>query len=187
MNRLLFLIMTSASLMCSALPAHADSGLYIGVGAGGATVEADLGPAAFPGLPSSFDEDDTATKLFVGYNFDLPAIDLAIEGGYVDFGEPEIDLNVGPLLVETSGFNLWGIAALDAGLVDIYGKLGLLAWDVDAAFQGSSISDDGSDLGYGAGLRFNVGSLQIRGEYEVYDLGDTDLSMLSVGIAWQFD
>lgn len=184
-----FALMQAALLGLSLVPsdARADSGLYIGGSAGGATLDADIGDIGIPGLPSSIDEDDTAIKVFAGYNFDLPAIDLGIEAGFVDFGEVDIPVLGDELLVDTNGINLWGIASIDAGPVDIFGKFGYIMWDVEASFQGAKESDDGSDIGYGAGLRFNLGSIEVRGEYELYDLDDTDLSMLSVGIAFHFN
>lgn len=166
--------------------ASADSGFYIGAGAGGATIEADLGDSGIPGLPSSIDEDETATKFFAGYTLDLPMIDLGVEVGYVDFGEPEVDILGDNLTFDTTGVNAWGIATLNAGLIDLYGKLGLIAWEADASFLGQSASDDGTDLGYGIGAAFGLGPLEIRGEYEVYDLDDADLSMLSVGVLYRF-
>lgn len=175
--------------MVATLPvaAQADSGFYIGGSAGGATIEADLGGISIPGLPSSIDEDDTALKVFLGYRFDLPVISLGIEGGYVDLGEPDIDILGDQLLVDVTGVNLWGIASLDLGLFDVFGKLGYISWDVEADYLGSNVSDDGSDLGYGLGAALYFGPLQIRGEYEIYDLEDTDVSMLSLGIAYQFN
>lgn len=178
------LLFTVALLPVSAI---ADSGFYIGGSAGGATIEADLGGVTIPGLPSSIDEDDTALKVFVGYKFDLPVISLGIEGGYVDLGEPDIDILGDQLLIDVTGVNLWGVASLDMGLFDVFGKLGYISWDVEADYLGASASDDGSDLGYGLGAAFDIGPLQIRGEYEIYDLDDTDVSMLSLGIAYQFD
>ena len=168
------------------LSAVAGSGFYIGGSAGGATIESDLDGITIPGLPTSIDEDDTAIKVFAGYNFDLPTIDLAIEAGYVDFGEPDIDTNLGELTLDTTGINAWGIAAVNVGPVDIFGKLGLVSWEVDAELLGDSDSDDGTDIGYGLGVRFNLGAFQIRGEYELYDVDEVDVSMLSVGIAYQF-
>lgn len=182
-------ILTSTALGLSMAPlaALADSGFYIGASAGGATLEADINEPTLPQLPSSIDEDDTAFKVFGGYRFDLPLIDLGVEAGYVDFGEPDIDI-VGELLtVETTGITVWGVASLDAGLIDVFGKLGLISWDVDASFLDEGFGDDGTDLGYGLGAAFNLGPLQIRGEYELYDLDDTDVSMLSLGLAYQFN
>lgn len=166
---------------------HADSGFYIGGSAGGATLEADLGDLSLPGLPSSIDEDDTAIKVFAGYNFDLPVVNFGIEGGYIDFGEPDIDVGSDVLLIDTTGINLWGIAAIGVGPVQVFGKLGYISWDVEADFLGEKAGDDGSDIGYGAGLRFNLGPVQIRGEYELYDIEETDIAMLSLGIAYQFN
>ncbi len=192
MNKALLsgIALTQAGLLGAALlpsEALADSSFYIGGSAGGATLEADIGDIGIPGLPTSIDEDDTAIKLFAGYNFDLPAIDLGIEAGWVDFGEVDLPVLGDELLVDTSGINIWGIASLDAGLIDIFGKFGYIAWDVEASFQGLSESDDGSDIGYGVGVRFNLASIEVRGEYELYDLDGTDLSMLSVGVAFHFN
>lgn len=174
-----------AVLLTPAL-ANADSGFYLGAGAGGATIEADLGITGIPGLPSEIDEDDTATKLFAGYTFDLPLIDFAVEVGYVDFGEPEINVLGDNLTFDTTGVNAWGIATFNAGLIDLYGKVGLIAWEADASFLGQSDSEDGTDPGYGIGAAFGIGPLEIRGEYELYDLEDADVSMLSVGVLYRF-
>jgi len=81
-----------AVVLSAPTAAIADDGFYLGVGAGGATLEADLGPSAFPSLPSEIDEDDTAIKVFAGYNWDLPVVTLGVEAAYADFGEPDIDI-----------------------------------------------------------------------------------------------
>lgn len=177
------------ALALAPLAALADSGFYIGAGLGGATTEADIDTNTFPipDLPSSIDEDDNAYKLFAGYRFDLPVVDFGIEAGYVDFGEAEVPLVGEELLLDPTGVNLWGIASLDAGLIDVFAKVGYLMWDIEAEVAGESFSDDGSDLGYGAGLAFGLGPVAIRGEYEVYDLDDADLSMLSLSVLYQFD
>jgi len=182
-------MLRTAALLLSFAPlaAVADTGFYIGGSVGSATLEADINDPTIPSLPSSIDEDDTAFKVFGGYRFDLPVIDLAVEAGYVDFGKPDIDVLGEPLTIETTGINAWGIASLDVGPIDVFGKLGLVAWDAKAAFLDETASEDGSDLGYGLGAAFNVGPLQIRGEYEIYDLDDTDVAMLSLGLAWQFN
>ncbi|MGB5256525.1 MAG: porin [Woeseiaceae bacterium] len=167
--------------------ALAAGGFYIGGSAGGATVESDLNGISIPGLPSSIDEDDTALKLFGGYKFELPVISVGIEGGYVDLGEPDIDVLGDPLKFDVTGINLWGVASIDLGLFDVFGKLGYIAWDVEADYLGASESEDGSDLGYGLGAAFELGPLHIRGEYEMYDLDDADVSMLSLGVAYFFN
>jgi hypothetical protein len=166
--------------------ANADSGFYIGGSVGSGQIDAELGDTGIPDVPSSIDEDDTGYKVFAGYNFDLPVLNLGVEAGYVDFGKPTVPLNVGNLEFDPTGFNLWGIAGFEAGPVDIFGKLGYIAWDVDARALGESFSDSGSDIGYGLGIGFGVGPVQIRGEYEVYDIEDADVSMVSLGIVYRF-
>jgi len=167
--------------------AQADSGFYIGGNVGSGAIEANLGDTGIPGLPSDIDENDTAYKVFAGFNFDLPSVILAVEAGYVNLGEPKIDVVGDDLLFDTSGINLWGIAAFEAGPVDLFAKLGYISWDAKLRYLGSSASEDGSDAGYGLGLAFNAGPIQIRGEYEVYDIDNADVSMLSVGLVYQFD
>jgi len=176
-----------AAFAFAPLAADADSGFYIGGGVGGATLEADFGDTGIPGFPTNLDEDDTALKVFAGYTFDLPAIDLAVEAGYVDFGKPNIDVLGEEVTLDPTGINLWGIAAIETGPVDLFAKLGYISWDVEVSALADSATEDGSDLGYGLGLSFGLGPVKVRGEYEVYDLDDADLSMLSLGLMFQFD
>ena len=176
-----------AAFTFAPLAANADSGFYVGGSVGGATLEADFGDTGIPGFPTDIDEDDNAFKVFAGYKFDLPGLDLGVEAGYVDFGAPEIDVLAEQVDLEPTGINLWGIAGIEAGPVDLFAKLGYISWDIEASVQGQSISDDGSDLGYGLGLSFGLGSVSVRGEYEVYDIDDADVSMLSLGLVYQFD
>lgn len=178
----------AGALALVAMPAtaFADGGFYLGLGAGGATLEADLGGAGLPVLPVTIEEDDTAVKVFAGYNFELPVITLGIEGAYADFGAPEIPFNFGELTLETTGLALWGTAAVGLGPVNVYGKAGILRWDAEANFAGERVDDDGTDPGLGLGVRFNISRIEVRGEYEVFDLEDADLQMLSLGIAYRF-
>ena len=187
------LIALSAALAFAPLTATADSGFYVGGSVGGATIEVDFGDTGIPDFPTEIDEDDTAYKLFAGYKFDLPGIDLGIEGGYVDFGKPDFGVEVADVAVDVeldpTGFNLWGIAGIEAGPIDLFAKLGYIFWDLEASVPGTPVdqSGDGSDIGYGLGVGFGLGPLQLRGEYEIYDIDDADLSMVSLGIAYQFN
>ena len=187
------LIALSAALAFAPLTATADSGFYVGGSVGGATIEVDFGDTGIPDFPTEIDEDDTAYKLFAGYKFDLPGIDLGIEGGYVDFGKPDFGVEVADVAVDVeldpTGFNLWGIAGIEAGPIDLFAKLGYIFWDLEASVPSTPVdlSGDGADIGYGLGVGFGLGPLQLRGEYEIYDIDDADLSMVSLGIAYQFN
>lgn len=178
--------LTMVMFACPPLQAHADSGFYLGLGAGGATIEANVGDASLPILPGRIDEDDTALKVFAGYNFELPVVTLGVEGAYADFGKPDIDYSFGLLTLDTTGLSLWGTAAISLGPLDLYGKAGFLRWDSELNFLGEAVGDDGTDPGFGLGARFNIASFELRGEFEVFDLDGADLQMLSLGVAYHF-
>jgi len=181
------IVLTAAAASFAPTAAFAEGGFYIGGSVGAATLDADIGDTGIPSLPPSIDEDDTAFKVFAGYNFDLPVVDLGVEVSYADFGEPQIDIAGDPLLIGTTSLNLWGIAGLDLGPVNVFGKFGYVDYDAEAVYLDASDSDNGSGTGYGVGLRFGLGPVELRGEYEIYDLDDeADVEMLSVGIAFYF-
>ena len=167
----------------------ADSGFYVGGSIGQATIELPSDPTF------EFDENDTAWKVFGGYNFDLGAVDLGIEAAYVNFGEPQIGDATAYVGFESTGFEALGVAALAVGPVDIFAKLGLIAWDVKGIIGGSEVppefrftdSDNGTDVAYGLGARWNFGQWGIRAELEGFDIPDADnVTMWSLGASYSF-
>jgi len=153
--------------------AGADSGFYIGAGVGGAPVEV-----------VDFDESDFAYKIFGGYNFGyVPLVDLAVEASYVDFGSPS-NRNIN---VDINGFNAFGLVGLSFGPFGIFAKAGLISWDSKISIDTNRFNDDGVDPAYGIGARFQFGSLAVRAEYELYDLGSvSDISMVSASAVFTF-
>jgi outer membrane immunogenic protein len=164
-----------AALLAGPL-ACADSGLYVGGSVGSAGVEVD-----------QFNENDTAWKAFGGYIFDMPVVDFAVEAGYVDFGAPSATILGENFDLDVTGFSAFGLAGLDFGLVGAFVKAGFVSWDAKLNVAGMSDSDSGTDPAYGVGLRFNFSSLEIRGEYERFDVQDADtVDMVSLGVLWRF-
>ncbi len=174
-------LVLSTLLGLASLPAHADSGLYLGGSVGSATVEGDfddLGDDDF-----DFDESDFAWKAFGGYNFDLLFIDLAVEAGYVDFG----NMSGNNLEVDVTGLNVFGLVGFDLGPLGLFAKAGVINWDTEVSSFDFDIDEDGTDPAYGVGARFSVGSLEIRGEFEYFDVDELDDTyLLSAGLAWTF-
>jgi hypothetical protein len=73
--------------------------------------------------------------------------------------------------------------------VDIFARVGAIDWnaDVEAPNLGLRTSDDGTDLTYGAGAQFRLGSLGLRAEYERFEIGNADkVDMISLGVTWTF-
>ncbi len=173
-----------ASLALFPVPALADSGFYIGAAAGGATQDIELGG------PPEIEEDDTALKVFGGYKFDMSVVDLSVELGYVDFGEAEISATAGEVVFDPTGISFWGVAGYELGAVDLFAKLGVFAWDLETTTFAGRVNDDGTDFALGLGAGFDIGKVQIRGEYEVYDTSNADVSMLSIlslGVIYSFN
>jgi hypothetical protein len=169
----------------------AESGFYLGGSIGQTTLKV---PSDIVDVPD-FSEDDTGYKIFAGYNWNLALFNLGIEGGYVDLGSPSDSLLVDTSIkIDADGWNLWGMGGVNLGPFDIYAKVGMISWDaslsisgVDPGFGVGSLSDSGSDYGYGLGARVALGKFHIRGEWELYDIEDTDdVYMFSLGLAWQF-
>lgn len=166
-----------------------ESGGYIGGSVGSAAVDVYIDDGSIP-EPAEFSEEDFAWKIFAGYNFGItPVFDLGIEGGYVDMGAPSGIVEDVSIEFDPTGWSVFGVIGFDIGPVGLFGKLGYLYWDVDAVIDGVSAgSIDGSDVAYGLGARFNLGSLELRGEYELFDIEDAeDVSMWTLGLAYHFN
>ena len=185
-----------SALVCSAIllafpfaSANAvQDGWFVGGSIGWGFIESDI---ADPDLPNveSFDESDFAWKVYGGYNWVFArTFGFGIEGGYVNFGSPSDDVaSVLPVKIEPTALDLFATLGFDLGPIGIFGKLGYAWWDVDLDVGGEGFSDDGNDPVYGIGARFNLFSLEIRGEYEYFDIDDVDdVSLWSLGVVWRF-
>lgn len=166
------------------VPAESHAGGYIGGSVGQSYIEVDSGD---PTIPQNFDEEDFGWKAMIGYEFNLP-INLGIEAAYVDLGAPSGDVAGTQFEVDANGFAGFGTIGFDLGPLNIFGKAGLIAWDAELSIDGFDAgSDDGTDPAYGLGVQFGLGSIDIRGEYEIFDIEDTDdVAMLSIGIIYRF-
>jgi outer membrane immunogenic protein len=183
-----FVMATGAAvvLLSMSQQAMAESGFYLGGSVGSTTISADVPDGS--GGEFAFDENDFSWKAFGGYNFGLAVIDLGIEAGYVDLGGPSTTLLGEEVGLELAGWDVFGLAGVQLGPIGVFAKAGYFTWDVDALIAGQVAgTDDGSDPAYGVGAKFALGSVQVRGEYEYFDVdGSSDVYMLSVGLVWSF-
>lgn len=123
----------------------------------------------------------------MGFNFGwIPLVDLAIEGSYVDFGKPDDTVNGVNVQADANGWDLFGLVGANVGPIGVFGKVGLIQWDGDIEGQGLSDSDDGTDPAYGIGARMKFGGLEVRAEYEFFDIDVSDVDMLSASAVWTF-
>lgn len=167
----------------------AKSGFFMGGSIGTAAVEANVNDGiVLPDPAPVFDENDFGWKFLAGYDFALSeAFSLGIEGGYVDLGSPSADVLTIPISLDPTGLSLYGTAGVDIGPVGLFAKYGVVDWEVEGSIAGIDFDDDGNDPAYGVGVRFNIGSVEIRGEYEIFDISDVeDVTLLSAGVVIRF-
>jgi hypothetical protein len=165
-------------------PAESRASGYLGGSVGQAGVE-----LTDPAIPTvTFDEEDFAWKAFVGYEWDFSVLSLGVEAGYVDLGAPSGDLAGSIVEVDADGFSGFGTLGFNLGPLGVFAKYGLISWDASLSIDGLDTgSDDGSDPAYGVGAEFGLGPVEVRAEYEVFDIEDTDdISMISVGVVFRF-
>lgn len=177
-------------LVAAAAPASAaDNGFYVGGSIGGSSLDVSDFDEELGDI--DFSDGDTAYKLFAGFRF---LSFLAVEAGYVDFGDPAdivgdfeaIDVQIG-----VTGWDAFALGILPIGPVDVFGKIGLISWDADirAALDDlvDSDSDSGTDAAYGLGVALRLGSFAIRAEGEMFDVdGADDLYLVSIGATFTF-
>jgi hypothetical protein len=169
------LCLAIVTLLASAPAMAVKGGFYLGGSLGGAATEVTEGSV-------TFDENDTAWKLFAGYHF---LQFFAVEAAYRDLGSPSTNILGSDVEVSPTAFDIAGLAGIPLGPVYLFGKLGIARWDGDVTVDGSKISDDGTDIEAGVGLSVDVLKIQLRGEIEYIDAADGVL-MYSVGAAWRF-
>lgn len=166
----------AALLALGSLPAvAADNGIYIGAGAGLSSVQED---------DLDYDADANGYKLIAGWRF----IDwLAVEANYVDFGSGDDDVLGEKIEVSADALTLSAVGFLPVGPVDLFARVGAVDWSADLSSPNfGNASDDGTDLTYGLGLQFRLGSFGLRAEYEIFDFDGADVDFLSLGVTWTF-
>jgi OOP family OmpA-OmpF porin len=179
-----FIALAVLSLGLAALPAGAaDNGIYLGGSVGQGGVQFDQ---AIEGFDFDYDANSTAYKLIIGWRF----LDwLAVEGDYVDLGSGDDTVDGSRFETDVSGVMASVVGFLPVGPVDLFARVGGIAWDAEVTgptpeFSGS---DDGMDLTYGIGAQFRVWSLSLRAEYERFEIEDADtVDLISVGVTWTF-
>ena len=186
-TRFLFICLTGFFLgMPTVAVAGVDSGFYIGAGVGDASIK---GSGTDPVRGDySFDDSDSAIKLFGGYNFGLvPFLDLAVEGSYVDFGSTRATFqDTSSFEVDVTGISGFGLIGFDVGPIGLFAKAGLIYSEVVKKL-GSTPTDSGTDPAYGVGAKLQFGSFAVRAEYEVFEVDSLDdLSMVSVSAVYTF-
>lgn len=145
-------ILLAATLAATA--AHsAESGFFAEVGVGMTKVDTDIDN--IPGV--SVDDNDVFFSIGGGYNFNKM---FALEAGYTDLGELEVSVPQAAYTATLSADGFYFGPRLTFELApkfEVYGRLGMFAWDAEAKDSiGTSISDDGTDIYFGIGAAYKI-------------------------------
>jgi hypothetical protein len=173
----------------------ADNGFYLGAGA----VQSDYG-LGNPGALSPFDDNTGGYKLIAGWR---PLDSFGVEASYIDHGNATVPSGIvciqfitvpcpadARLTAET--MSAFAVGYLDLPLVDLFAKVGVNSWKFDGHTTGGfvpvfRISENGTDLAYGAGIQVRFGSLGARLEYERFDIvKDEGLDTVSLSLTYTF-
>jgi len=181
-----------AALLVSACPyaRAAEHGFYLGAGVNRSEID-----AVARGPVRTLDFDETAWRAIAGIR---PLDFLAAELTYTDLGEEN---QWGQARAEVTTLSASVIGLLPLPFVDIYGKAGIVRWEVDGSAGDQCIgpggpcvlmllvprSDSGRDAIYGAGAQVKLKRMAIRFEYETFDIDDTEgAEVYTVGVTWTF-
>ena len=134
-----------------------------------------------------FTDGDNAAKLFAGWNFNRY---FALQGDYVDFGEQSGA--VSPSVNGTSnvkGFAPSIVGTLPIGPVELFGRIGMMFYNLDVNLSGGQLIDDSAnDLVWSAGIGVDIKDrLNLRLEYEQIDIPQFDqANAVWLNAAWKF-
>lgn len=165
----------AALAMCAAAgrASAVEHGFYIG----GSLGQSDSG---LKSGTVNYSDTDVGWKAIAGFR----ALGiLAFEANYVDLG----NTSSGGVEAKTKALDVFAVGFLPIPVVDIYGKLGVVSWKTDAHAPSFSLSHNGSDLAYGAGVQMHFGALAARLEYEAFDVSQASTpTLLSLGLTYTF-
>lgn len=176
--------------LATSASAYGEIGPYVGLSAGLSQVELDLTDVG--GVDLEIDEDDSAFRVFFGLELAGP---LAVEVGYRDLGRVTDQSGVVAVTSESDGVDAFAIGFLKLGPVALFAKGGVIVWDSELETRAPSgvgvpdirVKDDGTDFAWGVGVKFEIGKIALRGEYEQLEMDLPDqVSVVSVGISYEF-
>lgn len=151
--------------------AAADNGFYLGAGI--TKSEFDVGSA-------SDSLDDNSYKIIVGFR---PLDWLAIEGNYIDLGGESDGAGTS---LDAQAFTVSGLFIAEFAVIDLYARLGMANWKLDAEFDNFDASQDGWEPTYGVGIGAHFGSLGVRAEYESFQVDDFDFDVNTVSLSFTY-
>lgn len=175
---------------------HAEDslGVYVGAAVGLAEVNANVGAPQgdlYPAQTGEFQGNQFGFKFVAGIR---PLRHVGAEIEYVDFGRASGNDFGYPANLSQKGPAAFAVFYLPMASFDLYAKLGVASlqnsFSGSAFFYGSGspFQSNQTTTGGAAGLgvQFDLGSWEMRAEYEQFSASGSDPGLLSVGALWRF-
>jgi len=196
MKKIAIIILSISVFLTQSLRAE---GVYIGIDYLNNKIDTGV-----TNISSNLDEKDTGYSLYAGMPINE---NLDIEISYQDFGEASLSgvsgnqFKVGSTTYQftttatiAAEADSYGIAAKPKYNINdnitVYGKLGIHSWEstlsVNAATGSANVTEDGTDIFYGAGIQVAFNNLSARVGYTIYDLDGEDVDSINAGLAFKF-
>jgi OmpA-OmpF porin, OOP family len=196
MKKIAIIILSISVFLTQSLRAE---GVYIGIDYLNNKIDTGV-----TNISSNLDEKDTGYSLYAGMPINE---NLDIEISYQDFGEASLSgvsgnqFKVGSTTYQftttatiAAEADSFGIAAKPKYNINdnitVYGKLGIHSWEstlsVNAATGSANVTEDGTDIFYGAGIQVAFNNLSARVGYTIYDLDGEDVDSINAGLAFKF-
>jgi OOP family OmpA-OmpF porin len=181
-SRYLVLGALFSTLTLASAPAFSqaqDQGFYVGANFGQSKAK------DFCAGTTSCDDSDTALSIFGGYQFNK---NFGVEIAYTDLGKFSGSAPGITATVEATGFEFSAVGIFPINPQwSLYGKLGFFMWDADLKSNLGNLSDDGTDLTYALGVRWNLTkNLTVQAQWQRYDVSDGDVDVLGIGVLFRF-
>ena len=179
------LLAAAMVLACCTALAENNEGLYLGGGFGDFSVEIQDIDGVNDAI-EDFDEDESASKYFVGWRFNRF---LGVQADHYDLGNMTGTFKGQQVASDTDGFAASLVGTLPVLFLELYARAGLVFYDLDVDRGTTNVIDESDDdFVYGAGIGFVLlerVSLQL--EYEVLDIDRFDKSdAWWLNASWRF-
>jgi OOP family OmpA-OmpF porin len=151
----------------------------------------DLTRADLDSGVAGFDDTDTSFGIAAGYRINE---NFSVELGIQDFGEISASAGGASAKIGADAIQLSVIGGVPVSEnAGVYAELGFDLWNADRSYSNipgigsGSESDDGTDIFYGIGAYISLGeAVNLKFEYQMHELGDTDIDVLGLGFTLSF-
>ena len=157
----------------TALAQDNTDGLYVGAGFGDFSAQID-DIDDIDDAVADFDEDEDASKLFVGWRFNQF---LGVQADAYDLGGASATLRGQPISSDAEAYGASIVGTLPIAFIELFARAGVIWYDLEVATPNivDRIDESDEDVVYSAGIGFTfVERFNLQLEYEVLEISELD-------------